>query len=272
MWLGASRAGRRSRGSLPPPPPRPRPRPPRARRARSAPSIAIRWSPWASNVPPPRIREGTPRTVKPSGVARMWAPSFRRPSTTASIRSVSFARSSAAPRSMLSPCACTASRAKSGSSSTSSGTSAAPIVAPTSSDGPHVEVAGRLTADPPPVEDGDVRAHPLEHVEQAGAARIQVDAVKRQLGAGEERAGDDERRRRREVAGDLDLAELEPLHGLNRDAPRLARDGTPACASRFSVWSRVGSGSSTVVARPRRRGPRAARPTSPARSRPGART
>ena len=73
--------------------------PSRETRPAIAPSIAIRWSPRASNVPPPRIRDGTPRTVNPSGVARMWAPRLRRPSTTASIRSVSFARSSAAPRS-----------------------------------------------------------------------------------------------------------------------------------------------------------------------------
>ena len=116
---------------------------------------------------------------------------------------------------------------------------------------PDVEVAGRLAADPPPVEDGDVGAHPLEHVEQAGAPRVQVDAVHGQLRAGEQRRGDEERRRRGEVAGDLDVAELEPLDRLNAHALRLAANAARrACASMFSVWSRVGRGSSTVVSPP----------------------
>src|SRR5439155_9565998 len=35
----------------------------------------------------------------------------------------------------------------------------------------HLEVADRLAADPPPVDDRDPRAHPSEHVEQARASR-----------------------------------------------------------------------------------------------------
>ena len=76
---------------------------------------------------------------------------------------------------------------------------------------------GRRPGSPPisaPVVDGDRRAHPLEDVEQARAPRVEVDAVDVQLGAGHERRGDDERRRRGEVAGHLDLAEREPLGRL----------------------------------------------------------
>ena len=73
-----------------------------------------------------------------------------------------------------------AASAKSGSSSTSSGTSrAARSSCATSCAGRDLEVAARLAADPAAVEDGDARAHPLEHVEEAGAARVQVDAVDR---------------------------------------------------------------------------------------------
>ena len=45
-----------------------------------------------------------------------------------------------------------------------------------------------------------------------------------QLRSGEQGRGDEERRRRGEVAGDLDVSELEPLDRLNADAPRLAAD------------------------------------------------
>ena len=57
--------------------------------AGDAPSIAIRWSPRAS-ILPPRGRVGTPGTAKPSVVARACAPIARSASTTASIRSLSF--------------------------------------------------------------------------------------------------------------------------------------------------------------------------------------
>ena len=128
-----------------------------------APSIAIRWSPRASNVPPPRIREGTPRTVKPSGVARMCAPQLAE-AVDHGLDPVGLLRAQlggAAERAVSS--ARTASRAKSGSSSTSSGTSAALMVVADELRRADVEVAGRLTADPAAVEDGDVRPHPLEH-------------------------------------------------------------------------------------------------------------
>jgi len=59
----------------------------------TAPSIAMRWSPWAC-MRPPSSRVGTPRTTKPSGAAVMWARARRSASTVVSMRSVSLARSS----------------------------------------------------------------------------------------------------------------------------------------------------------------------------------
>ena len=89
----------------------------------------------------------------------------------------------------------------------------------------HLEVADELTAGLAAVEDGDAGAHPLEHVEQARAPRIQTDVVDRQVGAREQGGRDDERRRGREVARDLHLAEREARCGLDRDRP-----GAPAHA------------------------------------------
>ena len=62
----------------------------------------------------------------------MSAPSPRRPSTTAAIRSDSFSRSSAAPRTTVSPSANAPSSATSVSSSIASGTSSGPTSVPSS--------------------------------------------------------------------------------------------------------------------------------------------
>ena len=83
--------------------------------------------------PPPRGRVGTPRTVKPSAVGVTRAPTDRSAVATVSMRSDSFARSSAAPRTRLVPRAIDAASAKSGSSSIMRGTSAGAISVATSS-------------------------------------------------------------------------------------------------------------------------------------------
>ena len=76
-----------------------------------------------------------------------------------------------------------------------------------------------------------------------------------------------------EVARDVDVAEPRAPGGLDRDATSGgARRDAPAAASISSVWSRVGSGSTTVVAPVGVEARRAASPTSPARSRPAARS
>ena len=111
----------------------------------------------------------------------------------------------------------------------------------------HLEVADRLGAEPPAGEDPDAAAHPLEHVEQAGAARVQTDVVDRDPRLRHERGGDDERRRRREVARHVDLAEPEPRGRVDADALGRTVTRTPAACSINSVWSRVGVGSTTVV-------------------------
>src|SRR5436190_3964225 len=71
--------------------------------------------------------------------------------------------------------------------------------------GANLEVSDGLPALRAAVEDGDARAHPLEHVEQSRAARIHVHALHDQLRAGEERCRHDERGGRREVAGDREV-------------------------------------------------------------------
>ena len=110
-----------------------------------------------------------------------------------------------------------------------------------------LEVAAGLTADLAAVVDGDVRAHPLEDLEQPRAARVEVDAVDVDLGTGDERRGDHERRGGGEVAGDLDLAERERSAGDTVTLVARTTTCAPAAASIRSVWSRVGAGSTTVV-------------------------
>src|SRR5215207_5969149 len=95
-----------------------------------APSMASRWSPCESIVPP--RSPPVPRTAKPSSLASMSAPRPRRPSTTVAIRSDSLTRSSPAPRTTVSPSAKQPSSATSGSSSIASGTSSASTVVPRS--------------------------------------------------------------------------------------------------------------------------------------------
>ena len=116
----------------------------------------------------------------------MRMPSGRSASTTAVTRSVSLTRSSAAPRIMVVPRAMPATSASSGSSSTSRGTSAAVTRAATSSAERDLQVAGRLGAGPAAVQDVEPRAHAAEHVEEAGARRVQPEVVDGQVGAREQ--------------------------------------------------------------------------------------
>ena len=77
---------------------------------------------------------------------------------------------------------------------------------------------------------------------------LSADVVDRQLGAGQQRRRDDERRGRGEVAGHVDLAELRAARpGRRRRGVACRVTRTPAASSISSVWSRVGSGSTTVV-------------------------
>ena len=61
------------------------------------------------------------------------------------------------------------------------------------------------------VVDRDPRAHALEDVEEADPARVEPDAVHGERRSRDDRRRDEQRRRGREVAGDVDSAELEPL-------------------------------------------------------------
>ena len=214
---------------------------------------------------------GTPRIRKPSSVANTCWPSARRASTVASTRSDSFARSSSAPRSRLLPCAHEAASANSGSSSIASGTSSAENRRRDELGRAHLEIADALAADAAPVVDGHAPAHPLQDRQQAGAARIEVDAVDVELRARHERGGDDERRRRGEVAGHLDVDRLQPLGRLDRDALLAPRDRARRPPRASARCGRASAAARRPSSRPWRRGRRGGSPTSPARSRPAAR-
>ena len=82
----------------------------------------------------------------------------------------------------------------------------------------HLEIGHRLARLRAPVENGDTGAHPLERIEEAGSRRVHADTLEDELRAGQQRGRDDERRGCREVAGHVDLAEVEPLGALDRDA------------------------------------------------------
>ena len=99
-----------------------------------------------------------------------------------------------------------------------------------------------------PVEDGDPRAHALEHGEEAGARRVDPDPVDDAAREpGEERGRRDEGRGGGEVPGNLDVERLEPSARPDGSRGADARTRAPAASRRRSVWSRVGYGSTTTV-------------------------
>ena len=179
----------------------------------------MRWSPRASTRPP-RRRVGTPVTVQPSGCEWMRAPSGRRPSVTASMRSVSFTRSSA----------------RAGHPGLAAGVGAEErderqlvdeIRHLVGSDLGRDELArlhlhrrDRLAAGAAPVEDRDASAHPLEHVEQPRAAWVDAEIVDREVAARDERSRNQQRRRGREVPRNDDLLEPQRTRGLDRHRRR----------------------------------------------------
>ena len=118
--------------------------PSREARPATAPSIAIRWSPWESTAPPRR-------PPVPSTTSRRRSPRPRRrgrvsAAHTVAIRSLSLRRSSSASRIVVSPSAKQAARATSGSSSIASGISAPPTSVPRSSAGRDPQRPARLAA------------------------------------------------------------------------------------------------------------------------------
>ena len=124
------------------PPPRPGARRPRATRPRRPRRASRAGGLRCESTTPPRSRAGTPLIRNPSSVARMCPPTRRSSSTTASIRSDSFTRSSPAPRTTVSPRAWHAATAKIGSSSIERrAPPSAVTVVPTSSEDSHLDVA-----------------------------------------------------------------------------------------------------------------------------------
>ena len=158
--------------------------------------------------------------VQPSGVDRMCAPQARSASETASIRSDSFTRSSAAPRDDALAVRVRREQRHERQLVDEQRHLGGVDVRADERRVFDLHVADLLVPGAAAVEDGDAPAHPLEHVEQADAARVEADVVHGELAAGHERGGGEQRRRRREVAGNIDLAEPERAVRLDGDRGR----------------------------------------------------
>jgi len=85
--------------------------------------------------------------------------------------------------------------------------------------GAHLEIGDRLAALLATVEHGDARAHPVEDVEQARAGRVHVHALDDQLRVGEQCRRDDEGRGRGEVAWYVDAERRQALDRPDGDRP-----------------------------------------------------
>ena len=136
----------------------------------------------------------------------------------------------------------TAASANSGSSSISRGTSAGSISVATRS---ACSTSMSATGSPPDgraVVERDPRAHPLEHVQQARAGRVDADAGDAQARAGQQRGRDDERRRRGEVAGNGQAQRVEPL---DRPRSRPSPASSARAPRRRAASARCGRGSAT---------------------------
>ena len=109
----------------------------------------------------------------------------------------------------------------------------------------------RLAADFARVQLLDASAHLAQHLEQPRARRVEADVLDRQLAARHDQRGDGEERSRRRIARYFDLLRLEVGLAAQADHaftillldPQL---GAEALSMR-SVWSRVGTGSITLV-------------------------
>ena len=165
---------------------------------------------------PPRRRAGTPRIRKPSGVARMCAPIRRSSSTTASIRSDSFTRSSAAPLTTVSPRAWHGGEGEQRQLVDERGNLGRGHGRADQLGRAHLDVTCRLPADRASVVDRDPRAHALEDVEQADPARVEAHPVDGHVGSRNGHRGDEQRRSRGEVSGDLHAARAKACRRLER--------------------------------------------------------
>ena len=136
----------------------------------------------------------------------------------------------------------------SGSSSTRLGTSAASTRVATSGWESDSRSPTSSRRDAALVVDPDAGAHPLEHVEQAGAARVDITSWTTGR-AGQKRGGDDKRRRRGEVAGNLEL------EGSAARAARARPSAAAASPSRRPPRTSARCGRASGIARRRSSGP-----------------
>ena len=142
----------------------------------------------------------------------MSAPRPRSPLTTVAMRSDSLTRSSAAPRTTVSPSAKQPISATRGSSSMASGTSSASTVVASMGPWPtsrsQTGSAGGKGTGLLDLPDDD-RSHPLQDAQEAGARPVDPDPLQDQARTGHEHAGGDEKGGAGEVAGDANGLELE---------------------------------------------------------------
>ena len=198
---------------------------------------------------PPLGRVGTPRTRKPSSRGVMRTPRARSAVVTVSIRSVSFTRSSRAPSTLLSP------RAQRGGEREQRQLVDQPrhlLGARPRSRSARPSWTSRSPTGSPPLRcrwKSVIRA-PMRSSTSSRPVRVGLSPTSWIVSsrAGQQRRGDEERRRCGEVAGHRDRAAAEALGRPDRHAAlALRRPARRRRASMRSVWSRVGTGSTTVV-------------------------
>ena len=211
-----------------------------------------------------------PRITSPSLRVSTARPSSDSSWCTAPMRLLSFAASSAASRTSVTPSANAAATASAGTSSWTFGISSPSMIGGGQRARAHAQVADRLAAALAGRVDLDVGTHAAQHVDEAEPRRVQRQRLDREIGTGRDERADHEERGRRRIARHLELRTARarrPAPARSSRRPPPARRARRACA-------RCGRGSARATrsrSRPRPGGRRASAPTSPARSRPAAR-
>ena len=79
------------------------------------------------------------------------------------------------------------------------------------------------------IKQRDPCAHPLEHIEHAGATSTNADAAEKDARLGNDRRRDDQKRRRRDIAWHFDLVELQSFDRVDHDATTRGVNGCAGC-------------------------------------------
>src|SRR5262245_31935081 len=227
--------------------------PPSARRPATANAMAMRWSPAASMRPPRSVPPPSPRSVSPSPETSIATPSGASCSSAAR-RSLSFTRSSPAPLIRVSPSASAAAIARRGSSSIAAGTSSTAMLVPCRRD-------ARTTRSPR----GSPASSRRPSMRTSAPMRRRMWSAPVRVGLSPTPRSRTSEPGTRSAATTRNAAD-DGSPGTGISAPRsrwpprsatlpsVRSTCTPRYPRRRSVWSRLGSGSRTIV-RPRARRP-----------------